>query len=192
MAYTARSSPRSIASNIWVRCHPVLRLDGDSPRGLELGADLRFGHVLEADETVGDRPHVAAALHVVLAAQRVETGAPTTHVAAEQGEVDDCQHVVDAVVVLGDAECPAQLCRAGGGQAVSELDDGFGRHTGDRAAALQRPVLHRRRVLGVPRRAAIDEVGVGQTRMDDLTGDRVAEGYIGAHVVTKPQVGPLG
>ena len=50
-----------------------------SKRRARLGVAL---DVLEARQLVRDRAHVAAALHVVLAAQRVEAGAVAADVAA--------------------------------------------------------------------------------------------------------------
>jgi hypothetical protein len=46
---------------------------------------------------VRQRAHVAAALDVVLAAQRVEARAPAADVAGEQRQVDQRQDVVDAL-----------------------------------------------------------------------------------------------
>ena len=63
--------------------------------------------VLEARQPIRERAHVAAALDVVLAAERVEAAAPPPDVPAQQREVDQRQDVVDRVVVLGDAQGPA-------------------------------------------------------------------------------------
>ena len=70
---------------------------------------VRVGDVLEARELVGQRTHVAAALHIVLAAQRHQTRSPTTDVPGEKRKVAQRLHVVDTVVVLGDAEGPEDL-----------------------------------------------------------------------------------
>ena len=106
----ARSSPRSIASNICGQVPAVPRRDRARPTPLRsLARIVVVDDVLEAGQAVGDGAHVAAALHVVLAAQRVEAGAVAADVAGQQRQVDERQHVVDPVVVLGDAERPAQL-----------------------------------------------------------------------------------
>ena len=69
------------------------------PRRLEARARLVVVlDVLEAGQLVGDRAHVAAALHVVLAAQRVEARAVAPDVAAQQRQVDQREDVVDGVV----------------------------------------------------------------------------------------------
>src|SRR5260370_24721655 len=74
-------------------------LEGRPPRGVL--------EVLETWQAVGDRAHVAAALNVVLAAERVEPAAITPDFAREQREVDERKDVVDSVVVLRDSERPA-------------------------------------------------------------------------------------
>ena len=74
-----------------------------------------------------DGAHVAAALHVVLPAQRHQAGAVAPDVPGEQREVDQREHVVGGVVVLGDAQRPADLGAVGGGVGVRELADQLGR-----------------------------------------------------------------
>jgi hypothetical protein len=171
---------------------PVARWDRAPPLGLELRPRRGVGDVLEAGQLVRQRSHVAAALDVVLPAQRVEPRAVAPDVSAQQGEVDEAEHVVDGVVVLGDAERPAQLGPVGPGVGVGELADRLGRHAGDLGAAFERPLLDRRGVLGVAGGGAVDEVGVDQSGVDDLAGDRVGQGDVGADVQAQPHVGELG
>ena len=74
----------------------VGRANRHAPRLLEPRACLVVSlDVLEARELVGDGAHVAAALHVVLTAQRVEPRAEAADVAAEEREVDQREDVVD-------------------------------------------------------------------------------------------------
>ena len=80
---------------------------GSAPRPRELVVDGRVLQVLEAGHPGGNGAHVTSALDVVLAAQRVQAAAVAAHLAGEQRKVDQSQHVVDGVVVLGDAERPA-------------------------------------------------------------------------------------
>ena len=87
----------------------VVRVEFHAVGGLELRPMIRVGDVLEAGELVGQRAHVAAALHIVLAAQRHQPRAPTTDMAGEKRKVAQRLHVVDTVVVLGDAEGPEDL-----------------------------------------------------------------------------------
>ena len=91
----------------------------------------------------------------------------------QQREVDQAQDVVDPVVVLGDAERPAQSApcppshRRGRARGSSSA-----RYAGLHLAPLEGPVLDRRRVLSNPssraRRTSCDQPGV-----DDLPSDRV-------------------
>ena len=136
-----------MAANMSVRCQPSRGGTATSHSGLELAPGRVVLDVLEAGQLVRQGAHVAAALHVVLPAQRVEARSPPPDVAAQQGQVDEGEHVVDGVVVLGDAERPAQLGPVGGGVGVGQFADGLGRDAGDRRAALERPVLDRRGVL---------------------------------------------
>ena len=64
-------------------------------------------------------------------------------VAAEQGEVDQRHDVVDAVVVLGDAERPAQLGPVGAGIRMGQRADVVRSDAGDALGPLQRPRLDR-------------------------------------------------
>jgi hypothetical protein len=57
-----------------------------------------------ARQLVRERAHVAGALHVVLAAERVHADAGTADIAGRHGEVGDRHHRGRALAVLGDAE----------------------------------------------------------------------------------------
>ena len=117
--------------------------------------------------------------------------APPADVPAQERQVDEGEHVVDTVVVLGDAERPADLRPVGAGVGVGELTDRLNGHPGDLRAALERPLLDRRRVLGEAGRAALDEDRVDETGVDDLAGDRVRQGDVGADLETEPDIGEL-
>ena len=105
---------RQVHALLGVDRHAVLL--AEPPAGVVVGLD-----VLEAGQLVRDGAHVAAALDVVLAAQRHQAGAVAPHVTGEQRQVDQRQHVVGRVVVLGDAERPADLRPVGPGVVVGEL-----------------------------------------------------------------------
>ena len=104
--------PRSIASNMSVRCSPRFGGIVAPHAASKLRAQGVVLDVLEAGQLVRQRAHVAAALHVVLAAQRLEPRAVAADVPDEQREVDQREDVVDGVVVLGDPERPADLRRS--------------------------------------------------------------------------------
>jgi len=67
-------------------------------------------------------------------------------VAGQQGQVDQREHVVGRVVVLGDAEGPADLRPVGAGILVRQLLDEAGRHAGVTRGPVQGVRLHGRRV----------------------------------------------
>ena len=123
MTYSVRSVPCSIASNISVRCQPRFAGSVAAVFPLELRAVRVVLDVLSADELVGNRAHVAAALHVVLAAQRDQPGSVAADMSRQEREVDDREHVVDRVVMFGDPKRPAHLRASGAGVGVRELAD---------------------------------------------------------------------
>jgi hypothetical protein len=81
-----------------------LGLDFDAPVALEQLAGDGVGHVAIAGQLVREAAHVAGALHVVLAAQRIDADALAADVAGGHGEVGDGHHRGRALAVLGDAE----------------------------------------------------------------------------------------
>ena len=103
----------------------ALRRDRDAPFGIELRPQLVVLDVLEARQPVGERAHVAAALDVVLATQRVDAAAVATDVPGQQDQVDEGEDVVDRVVVLGDPERPADHRPRRGRERVRQLADGL-------------------------------------------------------------------
>ena len=88
--------------------------------------------------------------------------------AAQQRQVDERQHVVDRVVVLGDAERPAQLRPVGARVGVGHLTDHFGRHAGLHLAPVEGPRLDRVGVSVVVESRALDEGSIRQPCVDDL------------------------
>ena len=163
----------------------------DVPGLLELGPGIVVGDVLEAGETVGKGTHVAASLHVVLAAQRGEARPVAADLTGQQGEVAQREHVVDAVVVLGDAEGPADLRRVGARVGVGQFGDGVAGNARDLAAAFERPGLDRLGERVEPLGRSCDEVGVRETGVDDLAGDRVGECDVRTDLETEPPIGEL-
>ena len=149
-------------------------------------------HVLEARQAVRDGPHVAAALDVVLAAKRVEAAAVAADMPGQQRQHDEREHVVDGVVVLGDAERPADHRALGRGERVGELADRARGHAGLALGPFERAGLDRVAVGLEAARGAVDELPVREAGRDDLPPDRVRERDVRAHVETEPQVGPLG
>src|SRR6266699_3546616 len=76
---------------------------------------------------------VAAALHVVLAAEGRYAGSREAHLPGRQGEIQEGMRIGGAIDVLGDAHAPNQT-GAGEGRAripSRGLGDSVGRHAGD-------------------------------------------------------------
>jgi hypothetical protein len=100
--------------------------------------------------------------------------------------------VVRRVVVLGDAERPADLRPVRPGVVVRELPDQLLRHAGVALGPLKRVLgdglLVRLEVDG----GAPDELLVDQAGLDDLVGDRVGQADVRADVDAEPGVRPLG
>ena len=119
-------------------CQPYSARSPRPTRARTSRAPLRRSRCPGSPGAVRDRAHVAAALDVVLAAQRVEPAAVAADVAGQQREVDQRENVVDRVVVLGDAERPADLRAVGPGVGVRDVLDDVRRDAGELLAALER------------------------------------------------------
>ena len=98
-----------------------LRIELDVPHRLELVAHGVARDMAIAGQLVRERAHVAGALHVILAAQRVHADAGAADIAGRHREVGDRDHRGRALAVLGDAEAVIDRAVAAGG----ELPCGF-------------------------------------------------------------------
>ena len=157
-----------------------------------LGPELVVLDVLEAEQPVGQGAHVAAALDVVLAAQRVEAAAVAPDMPGQQGQVDERDHVVDRVVVLGDAQRPADHRPVRLGIGVGGLADELHGHAGLALGVLERVRLDvGLEGLEVGRRP-LDELAVLQPGGDDLARHGVGERDVRADIEPQPAVRPLG
>jgi hypothetical protein len=112
-------------------------------------------------------------------------------VAAEKAQVDQREDVVDGVVVLGDAERPADDRPVGACVGVRDLPDRVGGHAGEALALVERERLDGVGVLLEALRRALDEGLVVQPLVDDLARDRVRERHVRPDVEPEPAVGPL-
>ncbi len=95
----------------------------DSPRPGEFLAYLRVRHVLIAGELVGDDPHVARALHVILSAHRTNTAVLAPEVAGEQRQGRKPFHHVHRLPELGDAHPPHHGSGRRGGVDAHRITD---------------------------------------------------------------------
>ena len=170
----------------------ITRLDRGVPGALERRAHVGIENVLEARKAIGNRAHVAATLHVVLTAQRVESRAVTAHVSGKQREVDQREHVVDGIVMLGDAERPADHGAIGSRVGVSGLLNGVRRNARLALRERERVGLDAGPVRLESSRGVADESRVRETCMNDLAGHGVGERDVAPDVESHPHVGPLG
>ena len=170
----------------------TLRRDRHAPGRIELGPQRVVLDVLEAGQPIRQRAHVAAALDVVLATQRVEPGAVPPDVPGEQREADQRQDVVDGVVVLRDPERPADHRPVGRGEGVRGLADRRRRDAGLALGVGEGVRLDVRPVGLEARGGVVDERLVLEPGLDDLAGHRVGQGDVAADVEAEPQVGPFG
>ena len=108
--------PSIAASNMLGMRRPGSGIELDVPHRLELVAHRIARDVAIAGQLVRERAHVAGALHVVLAAQRVHADAGTADIAGRHREVGDRDHRGRALAVLGDAEAVIDRAIAAGGE----------------------------------------------------------------------------
>ena len=94
--------------------------------------------VAVARQLVREGAHVAGALDIVLAAQRVHADALAAEIAGRHGEVGDRHHRGRALAVLGDAEAVIDRAVAAGGVEARGAAQVGGRHAGRRLQRLGR------------------------------------------------------
>ncbi len=100
------------------------RIELDVPHRLELVAHGVARDMPVAGEFMRERAHVAGALHVVLAAQRVHADAGTADIAGRHREVGDRNHCGRPLAVLGHAKAVIDRAITAGG----EQPRGFAQH----------------------------------------------------------------
>ena len=92
---------------------PLFGIELGAPGVLVAGADLRVLDRLVVGEEHRDQAGIGGALHVVLAAQRMQAGAGPADLAGDQRERDQAARIVGAVGVLRDAHAPEDDRRLG-------------------------------------------------------------------------------
>ena len=96
-----------------------LRIDRHAPLGFVDRPHTGVADVAVARQLVREAAHVAAALHVVLAAQRVHPDAAAAEIAGRHGEVGDRHDRGAALAVLGHAEPVIDRAVAAGGDTAA-------------------------------------------------------------------------
>src|SRR5579859_1272320 len=165
--------------------------DGAAPDFLELSAQLGVFHMLETRQAIGNGAHVAAALDVILSAQRIDAAAIAANVAGEQREVDEGYYVVDRVVMLGDSESPAELGARGLGVNVRGLPNYAGGDAGIALGALQRVFFHASPVGFKAAGGILNKLCVGKSGGDNFAAHGVGQRNIGTNIQAQPNIGPL-
>src|SRR3989449_11483455 len=169
----------------------AFRVNLRAPRAFEFRAQLGIFHVLEARQAVGNRAHVAAALHVILPAQRIYAAAVSPDVSRQQREVDQRHHVVDSVMMFRNSERPANLRALGFRISVCRPPDYLRRHTRFAFGSLQRIFLDALAVRIESARRVLDEFLVRKTRRNNFAPHGVGQRNVTPHIQPQPHIRPL-
>ena len=143
------------------------RVEARLPERLELGADIRVLDRLVVGKDHRDEAGVGGALHVVLAAQRMQPGAGTADLPGDHRQRDQAARVVGAVGVLRDAHAPEDDRRAGAGVIARDLAQGRGVDAADRRHLLRAVIADVLAQLVVILGMRLDVLPVGQPLLDD-------------------------
>ncbi len=142
------------------------------------------GDVAIAGQLVRERAHVAGALDVVLAAQRIHADARPAEIARHHGEVGDRHDRRGALAVLGDAQAVVDRGVAAGGVEARGAADRLGidaGHQADRLRAVLRLRHESRPMLeGIAVAEFAHEPLVDQAFGDDRVRQRVQQRGVGA------------
>ena len=151
--YMPRTPPLSALPTISVTVRPGWRRAA-APGASNFSCARRVVDALVVGEHHRDQARVGRALHVVLAAQRVQAGARPADVAGDRAHRDQAARVVGARRVLGDPHAPVDDARAGLAPEPRDLADRVGVDAADLRRALGRVLLDELGQLAVVRRRA--------------------------------------
>ena len=168
------------ASMISTTVLPFFGIELDAPGLLVLRADVRVLHRLVVGEEHRNEAGVGGALHVVLAAQRMQPGAGPADLAGDQRQRDQAARIVGAVGVLRHAHAPEDDGAFGARIGARHLAQRVGGNAADRRHFLRREILD---VL-LPGVEAFD-IGLDILLVVELLGDDdvehgVEHGHVGA------------
>ena len=159
---------------------PALGIELGAPGPLDLGADVGVLHRPIVGEEHRDETGVGGALHVVLAAQRMQPGAGPPDLPADQCERDQAARIVGAVHMLRHAHAPEDDRRPRPRIASRHRAQRIGGDTADRRHLLGSEVLD---VLGEGlevRGLRLDILPVVEPFGDDGIEDAVEHRDVGA------------
>ena len=150
-----------------------------APELLKPGACLRVVHPLVVGEHHRDQPGIAGALHVVLAAQRVQAAAGLANLAGDGGQRNQAAHVVGAMHMLAHAHAPENHRGGTGGIGPRHFAQGAGGNAAQRGHGLGAVGLHMLAQGFVLEGAVADEGSVGQALFDHGVQQGVEQRHIG-------------
>jgi len=162
---------------------------GHAPCLFELGAGFVIEDLLVAREIGGQTAHVAGALNVVLAAQRVDAAAVLADLAAQECEVGSAHNAVGAGGVLGDAHCVVDAGLVSLGIHAGSLLQLLGVDAADLCDDLGGVILDDLNEFLVALGALGDILLVLQAFGDDDVHHAVEEGNVGARLYLQEYVG---
>jgi hypothetical protein len=152
--------------------------------GMQLPGLLEAGFGLRIVDTSGSRVHhrdqagVRRALHVVLAAQRMQAGAGTADLARHQRQRDQAARIVGAVHVLRHAHAPQDHRALRGRVQARHVAQRLGVDAADRRHQLRAVAARLARSSSKPM-VRLDEALVDQAFGDDHVHHRVQHGDVG-------------
>ena len=114
-----------------------LGIERHAPIALEQSADRVVGDMAIARELVREGAHVAGALDIVLAAQRIHADAAPADIAGRHREIGHAHDRRGALAVLGDAEPVIDRGVAAGGVEPRRGANVLGRNAGEAARPLR-------------------------------------------------------
>ena len=110
----------------------------------------------------------------------------------QQGEVNQPQHVVHGVVMLGDAQGPADHCPVGAGIGPRQLANRFRRDARNLFRVLRRVLLYTFAEFVEPAGRILDKAAILQPQRQNLPRYRIGQRDICPHVQSQPFLGELG
>ena len=105
---------------------------------------------------------------------------------AQQCEINKREYVVNAVMVLGNAKRPTQLSTVSPSVGAGELLDRVNWNPGNGRTPSEGPRLDRSGVIVEARGRVLDECTIGETGVNDLPGNGVGKGDVGADIEAAP------
>src|ERR1051326_1966897 len=161
------------------------------PFFLKRFTEYRILNVLKTRQAIRQRTHIASALDVVLSSERIKAAAILTDVSREQREIDQCEDVVDGVVMLGYSERPTDHRPLSSSVSMSHISYDCPRNTGFALGIFQRVGLDTAAVLIESGCCIFYELSVLETCLEDFTSDCIGKSDVGTHVETSPNIRPL-